>query len=435
MWNARCLASRMEEETTLEAAPNVPLDRRRRLGNWLPEGEAQLAAFRAELVAQALSRPSKTPSVAAVRALANLIDGEPALRMHLARAIDEAKERGYELGYQDSAELLLAIDHVVTCAPRFSEKALVVCPLNALLDWPMCMPSGYALFRDRRFNDALEAVLNGWSAFLSGPHSRAYLNTREPDGWFSPEATRRIGMEQFLCDPSQPYWGFTSWNDFFTRRFRAGMRPVAGEDDNKLIVSACEAAPYNISHDARDEDAFWIKAQPYSLRDIFGPGKAHLAELFSGGSVYQAFLSAYNYHRWHAPVAGTIVDTFHVDGTYYSCVESEGADPEGLNDSQGYSAAMAARAVITIACDDPAVGTVGCVFIGMAEVSSCMVDVTPGQHVCKGEELGYFQYGGSTYCMFFQPGVVDAFVVQPPLSHDTPPVRVNAALARARERR
>ncbi len=34
--------------------------------------------------------------------------------------------------------------------------------------------------------------------------------------------------------------------------------------------------------------------------------------------------------------------------------------------------------------------------------------------------------------MFFQPGVVDAFVIQPPFSHDTPPVRVNAALARAR---
>lgn len=416
----------------MEAAPNVPLDRRRRLGGWLPEGEAQLAAFRTELVAQALSRPTKTPSVAAVRALAALIDGEPALRMHLARAIDEAKGRGYQLGYQDSAELLLAIDHVVTCAPRFSESSLVVCPLNALLDWPMCMPSGYGLFRDRRFNDALKAVLNGWSAFLGGPHSRAYLNAHAPDGWFCAEATHRIGMDQFLCDPSQPYWGFASWNDFFTRRFRAGARPVAGEDDTKLIVSACEAAPYNISHGARYEDAFWIKAQPYSLRDIFGPGKAPLAERFSGGSVYQAFLSAYNYHRWHAPVSGTIVDTYHVDGTYYSCAESEGPDPEGLNDSQGYSAAVAARAVITIACDDPAVGTVGCVFVGMAEVSSCMIDVTPGQHVRKGEELGFFQYGGSTYCLFFAPGVIDAFFVQPPFSHDTPPVHVNTALARAR---
>lgn len=425
-------------EATLDAAsnvpsvPSVPLDRRRRLGGWLPEGEAKLAAFRTELVAQARSRPTKTPSVAAVRALANLVDSEPALRMHLARAINEARDHGYELGYQNSAELLLAIDHVVTCAPRFSEKSLVVCPLNALLDWPMCMPSGYALFRDRRFNDALKAVLNGWSAFLSGPHSRAYLNTQAPDGWFCPEATRRIGMEQFLCDASQPYWGFTSWNDFFTRRFRAGMRPVAGEEDSKLIVSACEAAPYNISHDARYEDAFWIKAQPYSLRDIFGPDKASLAERFAGGCVYQAFLSAYNYHRWHAPVSGTIVETYHVEGTYYSCAESEGVDPEGLNDSQGYSVAMAARAVITIACDDPAVGTVAGVFVGMAEVSSCMIGVTPGQHVCKGEELGFFQYGGSTYCLFFEPNVIDTFLVQPPFSQDTPAVNVNAALARAR---
>ena len=58
----------------------------------------------------------------------------------------------------------------------------------------------------------------------------------------------------------------------------------------------------------------------------------------------------------------------------------------------------------------------GCVFIGMAEVSSCMVDVTPG----------------SKNRQYVEPGVVDAFVVRPPFSHDTPPVRVNGALARAR---
>ncbi|CAJ0710242.1 phosphatidylserine decarboxylase family protein [Ralstonia mannitolilytica] len=416
----------------MNATSNGPQDRRRRLGDWLPEGEDKLAAFRRELVEQALSRRTTTPTVSAVRALASLIDREPALRMHMARAIDEARDRGYVLGYRDTTELLLAIDHVVTTAPRFNESSMVVCPINALLDWLICMPSGYALFRDRRMNDALKAVLNGWSAFLSGPHSRAYLNTHAPDGWFCPEATRRIGMDQFLCDPTQPYWGFASWNDFFTRRFRAGMRPVAGEDDPKLVVSACEAAPYNITRNARYEDAFWIKAQPYSLRDIFGPGKANLAETFAGGSVYQAFLSAYNYHRWHAPVGGTIVDTYHVEGTYYSCVESEGADPEGLNDSQGYSAAVAARAVITIACDDPGMGTVACVFIGMGEVSSCMIDVTPGQRVRKGEELGFFQYGGSTYCLFFEPDVIESFLVEPPPAGSGEPVKVNAALARAR---
>ena len=76
----------------------------------------------------------------------------------MARAIDEARDRGYVLGYRDTRELLLAIDHVVTTAPRFNESSMVVCPINALLDWPICMPSGYALFRDRRMNDALKAV-------------------------------------------------------------------------------------------------------------------------------------------------------------------------------------------------------------------------------------------------------------------------------------
>ena len=411
----------------------VPLERRRRLGGWLPEPEAKLGAFRRELVAQALARQRRAPTAATVQALAHLIDTTPILRMHLTRAIEEAQANGYVLGYSNTAELLLAIDHVVTCAPRFSESSLVVCPLNALLDWLMCMPSGYALFRDGRFNAALKAVLKGRGSFLSGPHSRAYLNAQPPDGWFCTEAVKRIGMEEFVCDPAQPYWGFASWNDFFTRRFRAGARPVA-DDDPKLIVSACEAAPYNIRHGTRLEDAFWIKAQPYSLRDVFGTGKLETAQQFVEGCVYQAFLSAYNYHRWHAPVGGTIVEAYHLDGTYYSCLEAEGTDPEGLNDSQGYSTAMAARAVITIACDDPAMGTIGCVFVGMAEVSSCVIDVTPGQHVHKGEELGFFQYGGSTYCLFFAPGVVgaDAFSVQPPLSHDTAVVKVNAALARAR---
>jgi phosphatidylserine decarboxylase len=40
--------------------------------------------------------------------------------------------------------------------------------------------------------------------------------------------------------------------------------------------------------------------------------------------------------------------------------------------------------------------------VGMLDVSSCIIDskVTPGSHVAKGDELGYFQFGGSTYCLY-----------------------------------
>jgi phosphatidylserine decarboxylase len=71
----------------------------------------------------------------------------------------------------------------------------------------------------------------------------------------------------------------------------------------------------------------------------------------------------------------------------------------------------------------------------MLEVSSCIIDpaVRPGQHLNKGAELGYFQYGGSTHCLVFQPGAVGEFALaaipQPEENQTTVPVR--AALARA----
>ncbi|MDR5806760.1 phosphatidylserine decarboxylase family protein [Caballeronia sp. LZ019] len=405
---------------------------RQRLGGWLPEKEEQVAQFRKQFAAQARERAATAMTSSVIDEFASFIREDPVIRMNFARAIDEALAEGFELGYANIDECLQMLDAILTYAPPFSESSLIHCPVNAILDWPMVMPSGYALFRDPAFNRHMKRVLNVWSGYLSGPYSRVHLNTDAPNGWFSPEADSKIGLSQFLCDPEKPYWGFSSWNHFFTREFRPGARPVAQPANDKIIVSACEASPYNIKHDVKLKDEFWIKSQPYSLKEIFTAKETALAERFVGGSIYQAFLSAFYYHRWHAPVSGTVVKAYLVDGTYYSDAESEGEDPGGLNDSQGYISAVAARAVIVIQCDDPAIGEVGCVFIGMAEVSSCMIEALPGQRVRKGDELGYFQYGGSSMCLIFRPGVIDSFVVQPPFSKDESPVKVNAHLATAR---
>jgi phosphatidylserine decarboxylase len=91
---------------------------------------------------------------------------------------------------------------------------------------------------------------------------------------------------------------------------------VASPDDGKVIVSACESTPYGISTDVKRQDRFWIKSQTYSLADLLANDDS--VDQFFGGTVYQAFLSATNYHRWHSPVAGTIVRAFVVAGTYYS---------------------------------------------------------------------------------------------------------------------
>jgi phosphatidylserine decarboxylase len=122
----------------------------------------------------------------------------------------------------------------------------------------------------------------------------------------------------------------------------------------------------------------------------------------------------------------------HVDGSYYSDAESEGVDPGGLNDSQGYTTAVAARAIIVIDCDDPLIGLVGCIFVGMADVSSCVIEALPGQKVEKGDELGYFQYGGSTYCLVLRPNVVQSFAASPPFNDEASPIKVSAHVGTAR---
>jgi phosphatidylserine decarboxylase len=74
--------------------------------------------------------------------------------------------------------------------------------------------------------------------------------------------------------------------------------------------------------------------------------------------------------------------------------------------------------------------------VGMSEVSSCLIDskVTAGYHVGKGEELGYFQFGGSTHCLVFRPGAIAEFTLTAiPQPHDpeAPLVRVRSKLATA----
>ncbi len=379
---------------------------KKRLGGWLPIDESALEIFRSELLNRVQARNELLHPE--VEKLGMLIKNDPVLRMDFTKAIQQATKAGHKLGYSNIDELLSLINGVMTMSPSFDTSALVGCPLNAILDWIMCMPAGFAAFRSPMLNAQLKKVLQTWSTFLSSEASCTYLNTEAPKGWFCPKALEDIHMSEFQYDEKMPHWGFKSWNDFFTRRFRPNARPVADPNNSKVITSACESTPYAIEQNVKLSDTFWIKSQPYSLKDIFTASKETLAEKFVGGTVYQAFLSAYNYHRWHAPVSGTVSDVYLVDGTYYSESESEGQDPAGPNNSEGYITAVATRMVMVIDCDDPSLGKIACVFVGMAEVSSCVSVVKIGQHVAKGDEIGYFQFGGSTYCMIFQKDV--AFV-------------------------
>ena len=205
------------------------------------------------------------------------------------------------------------------------------------------------------------------------------------------------------CHPDEPHYGFRSWDDFFTREFRPGVRPVAGPEDDAIIVNACESAPYRIARQVSYRDRFWIKSQPYSIVHMLANDE--LAPLFAGASVYQAYLSPLSYHRWHSPVNGTITKTYVKDGTYFAEAASHGFDPAGPNDSQSYITEVATRALIFIEADNPDIGLMCVLAVGMAEVSSCQITAYEGQRVRKGDQIGMFHFGGSTHCLIFRPGV------------------------------
>lgn len=199
--------------------------------------------------------------------------------------------------------------------------------------------------------------------------------------------------------------------DFFTRNFRAGVRPVESPHDDNVIVNSCEARAISIQSGIKLRDQFFIKGQPYSVSDMLSHDAS--SSHFAGGTVYQAFLSPLSYHRWHAPVSGKVRRAFLVDGTYFSTPLYQGVgdrnvtdiNPVGLGQSQAYLSAMATRAVIIIEADNPRIGLVAFIAIGMDEVSSCEITVKKGQHITKGQEIGMFHFGGSSYCLLFEEGV------------------------------
>jgi phosphatidylserine decarboxylase len=330
----------------------------------------------------------------------------------------------------------------MTTAPTWNDKGdrmgMVGLPINAVLDWSMGTPAGFAFYLDPEVNAMLKKVLNVWGEFLMSPDS-AYVLDNNSSAWFGDMGTKELTAtaslgnndkkfeEMFQCDPSKPQNGFKSWDDFFTRLFRPGIRPIASPEDENIIINACESKTYNVTYNVKARAHFWVKGQPYSVLDML----AHdpLAEQFFGGTIYQAFLSALSYHRWHAPVSGKVVKAFVRDGTYYSEPLFEGlGDPEKKHDidykgeatGQGYITAVATRGIIFIEANNPAIGLMAFIGVGMSEVSTCDITVKEGQHIKKGDQMGMFHFGGSTHCLLFRNGVKVGGFPEPGAEHNVP---------------
>ena len=301
-------------------------------------------------------------------------------------------------------------------------------PMYLVFDLLSNTSAGYDLFRFDEFNAALKDLLDSWGTYLQSSASNSTLTTG-PEGWFSPESMADFEAyikpltfdATYVCpDPSAENKGFQSWDAFFTRELQPKARPVVLPDNTYLIHNACESTTLRYVSNVKLHDTFWLKDQNYSLYDMLG-GNDEDAQPFVGGTVYQAFLSPQDYHRWHSPIKGTVTKAVVLPGSYYAVLPDEGApiddpdqqagDPHGaLVRSQPWLSVAAARGVIIIKPDEPTnLELVAFIGIGMGEVSTTEVTVSKDgsggkpNHVEAGAHLGMFHFGGSSHAVIMKP--------------------------------
>lgn len=385
-------------------------------------------------------RSSTSHLLPLIREFQVIIESDPQLFMLFHRMFEEGEldlpldreDQKQDPQVYDYRTMLERLNLIIQQAPPFNGSPLAGFPVNFIFSRIMCTRSGQVAFLNDKVNAQLNKILDAWTVFLDSPKSVHVLDNQPEQGWFSEAALKTMPhfVEDFECDPSRPHYGYRSWNDFFTRQLRPGARPVACPEDNSVVVNACESSPYRLAFNVKATDCFWLKVQPYSLDHMLAQDP--LATQFYGGTVFQSYLSQFSYHRWHSPVCGKIVKTYLQPGSYFSSApmgEHDGAPP---NKSQPYLTAVATRAMIYIEADNPDIGLMCFLPVGIAEVSSCNITVAVGQRVRKGQQLGTFGYGGSTYCLLFRPQTRLEFDIDgSKIGKDRSNILVNARIAKA----
>lgn len=201
-------------------------------------------------------------------------------------------------------------------------------------------------------------------------------------------------VREYRLDPAEfadPVDSYGSFNDFFSRRLRAGARPVcagAGE-----VAFPADGRHLGID-DVASADHFYAKGQRFDLAAFVGD--AALARRFAGGSMVISRLCPVDYHRFHFPVGGRAEAPVLIDGPLYS------VSPIALRRRLEYLVEnKRARTLV----ESPEVGGVLIVEIGATCVGTIVHTAGAGD-VARGDEKGYFRFGGSCVTTLFEHGRV-----------------------------
>lgn len=217
-------------------------------------------------------------------------------------------------------------------------------------------------------------------------------------GWRMDQANSRQKVQPFLdtygvdsqefADSVESYGTF---NEFFYRRLKPAARPVAAGSD--LAVFPADGRHLAIENlDVADQ--FYIKGQSFDLAKFVED--AELAKDFAGGSMLISRLCPVDYHRYHFPVSGEAGAVRILDGTLRS------VSPLALR--RHLSILWENRRARTIV-DSPEFGRVLVMEVGATCVGGMHSTFAPGT-IRKGDDKGYFSFGGSCVTTIFQRGAI-----------------------------
>ncbi len=190
-----------------------------------------------------------------------------------------------------------------------------------------------------------------------------------------------------FADPPDTYGSF---NEFFYRRLKPEARPIAGS----AAVFPADGRHLGFQNAGAIEGVF-VKGQKFDLGRLLADDS--LAARYADGPLVLSRLCPVDYHRFHFPAAGTPGETKLIDGSLYS------VSPIALRRRLSYLWENR-RTITRLQTED--LGTILLLEIGATCVGSIRQTFTPGKPVKKGDEKGYFAFGGSSTITLFEPGAV-----------------------------
>jgi phosphatidylserine decarboxylase len=186
---------------------------------------------------------------------------------------------------------------------------------------------------------------------------------------------------------------YRSFNEFFYRKLKPAARSIAAAPNTAIFPADGRHLGFQ---DVSQMDGIFVKGAVFELPKLLGD--ADLARRFQDGAMVLSRLCPLDYHRFHFPVSGIAGRPKLINGALFS------VNPIALRKNI-HIFTENKRAVTRI--DSKEFGLVLMLEIGATNVGSFEYTFTPDTSVTKGDEKGYFKFGGSSTVTLFERGRIE----------------------------